>query len=123
MIPSRIIAVVATLLVLINEGAKAQTPAGRFEKEIAAYEAADRAMPPQPGGIVFTGASGIRMWRTLAEEFAGLPVINRGFGGSDTISIVILSEGMDSAEVGHAQTSKENRSARSRSRASRPLQK
>ena len=57
---------------------------GRFEKEIAAFEAAELAKPSPPGGIVFTGASGIRMWRTLAEDFAGLPVINRAFGGSYT---------------------------------------
>ena len=82
MTPLRLIAVVAALLVCINTGANAQTPAGRFEKEIAAFEAADRANPPQSGGIVFTGASGIRMWKTLAEDFAGLAVINRGFGGS-----------------------------------------
>jgi lysophospholipase L1-like esterase len=60
---------------------------GRFEKEIAAFEAAERAKPSQPGGIVFTGASGIRMWRTLAEDFPGLPVINRGFGGSYTAEL------------------------------------
>lgn len=59
----------------------------RFEKEVAAFEAADRANPPKPGGIVFTGASGIRMWRTLAEDFAGQPVINRGFGASYTAEL------------------------------------
>ncbi len=54
----------------------------RFEKDIAAYELADKANPPAPGGILFTGASGIRMWTTLAQDFPGLPVLNRGFGGS-----------------------------------------
>ena len=92
MTPSRLIAVVAALLVFNNVGANAQTPAGRFEKEIAAFEAADRAKPPQPGGIVFTGASGIRMWRTLAEDFAGLPVINRGFGGSYTADLSLYAD-------------------------------
>jgi len=57
MTPLHRIAVAATLLVFINTGASAQSPAGRFEKEIAAFEAADRAKAPQPGGIVFTGAS------------------------------------------------------------------
>ena len=38
--------------------------------------------PPAPGGIVFVGSSTIRLWTTLAEDFAGLPVLNRGFGGS-----------------------------------------
>jgi lysophospholipase L1-like esterase len=57
-------------------------PANRFEKEIAAFEQADKANPPALGGILFTGASGIRLWKTLAEDFPGLPVLNRGFGGS-----------------------------------------
>ncbi len=69
----------------------AQEPKGaapRFEKEIAAFEAAERAHPSPPGGIVFTGASGIRLWKDLAADFAGLPVINRGFGGSYTSELI-----------------------------------
>ena len=88
MTSSRLITLAATLLVFISTGASAQPPTGRFEKEIAAFEAADRAKPPQPGGIVFTGASGISMWKTLAEDLAGLPVINRGFGGSYTADLI-----------------------------------
>lgn len=54
----------------------------RWEAEIAAFEAQDRVSPPPTGGIVFTGSSSIRLWATLATDFPGLPVINRGFGGS-----------------------------------------
>ncbi len=60
----------------------------RYEKEVLAYEAADRARPPATGGILFTGASGIRLWKTLAEDFSGLPVLNRGFGGSTTAELI-----------------------------------
>jgi lysophospholipase L1-like esterase len=59
----------------------AASPA-RWEADIAAFEAQDRESPPPTGGIVFTGSSSIRMWTTLAEDFPDLPVINRGFGGS-----------------------------------------
>ena len=55
----------------------------RWEKEIAAFEAADRTEMPASGGILFTGSSTIRLWKTLASDFPGLPVINRGFGGSE----------------------------------------
>jgi lysophospholipase L1-like esterase len=65
----------AALLLLL------QAAPDRWEKEIAAYEAQDKASPPAPGGIVFVGSSTIRLWKT-AEAFPGLPVINRGFGGS-----------------------------------------
>jgi lysophospholipase L1-like esterase len=42
----------------------------------------DRDAPPTPGGVVFVGSSSIRGWRSLAADMAGLPVVQRGFGGS-----------------------------------------
>lgn len=59
----------------------------RFEAEIARFEATDRAAPPAPGGILFVGSSSIRRWETLAADFPGLPVINRGFGGSTLFEV------------------------------------
>ena len=73
--------------------ARAEPPADHpFEKEIAAYEAADKTNPPPQGAIVFTGASGIRLWKTLAQDFPGLTVINRGFGGSQLADSVWFAE-------------------------------
>lgn len=57
----------------------------RWEPAIAAYEKADLASPPAPGGIVFIGSSTILLWKTLAADFSGYPVINRGFGGSQIV--------------------------------------
>ncbi len=57
----------------------------KWEKEIAAYEAADRKDPPPKGAILFTGASTIRRWTTLATDFPNNKVLNRGFGGSETV--------------------------------------
>ena len=54
----------------------------RSETEIRRFEESDRAAPPATGGIVFVGSSSIRMWRSLESDFPGLPVLNRGFGGS-----------------------------------------
>ena len=56
--------------------------ANKFEKEIQAFETADKMNPPPQGAILFTGASGIKRWTTLAQDFPDLKVINRGFGGS-----------------------------------------
>jgi lysophospholipase L1-like esterase len=53
-----------------------------FADEIAAFEAADRMAMPASGGVLFLGSSSIRFWSTLVEDFPGVPVINRGFGGS-----------------------------------------
>ena len=60
----------------------------RFEKVIQSYEADDKENPIKEGGIVFTGSSSIRLWKSLKEDMKPLPVHNRGFGGS-TIPEVI----------------------------------
>jgi len=59
-----------------------------FEKEILAFEAADRTNPPPAGGVLFIGSSSIRLWKTLAEDFPKHRVLNRGFGGSQIIDSV-----------------------------------
>jgi lysophospholipase L1-like esterase/PAS domain-containing protein len=56
-------------------------PPVRWEEEIAAFDARDRESPPQEGGICLLGSSNIRMWTTLADDFPGLNVVNRGVGG------------------------------------------
>jgi lysophospholipase L1-like esterase len=57
----------------------------RWEKAIAAMEAADQANPPPKGGVLFIGSSTIRGWKTLARDFPDHQVINRGFGGSQIV--------------------------------------
>ncbi|HEX9952421.1 MAG TPA: GDSL-type esterase/lipase family protein [Rubricoccaceae bacterium] len=57
------------------------TAAG-FAPDIAAFEAADRAAPPAPGGVLFLGSSSFRIWPDLAADFPGVPVLNRAFGGA-----------------------------------------
>jgi lysophospholipase L1-like esterase len=54
----------------------------KWEKEIAAFEEADRRDPPKKGGVLFIGSSTIKRWTTLAQDFPDHHVINRGFGGS-----------------------------------------
>jgi lysophospholipase L1-like esterase len=58
-----------------------------FERQIAAFEKADRLNPPKAGVIVFTGSSSIRFWDTLANDMKPLDVINRGFGGSQIAQV------------------------------------
>ena len=58
---------------------------GKWEKEVAAYEAADRQKPPPKGGVLFIGSSTIRLWKTLAADFPDQKVINRGFGGTEIV--------------------------------------
>lgn len=51
--------------------------------DMAAFAKADASHPPPRGGIEFIGSSSIRMWDTLATDFPGQKVFNRGFGGSE----------------------------------------
>ena len=77
---------------LVTWGSPAvQAQPDRWEKEIAAFERADEAGAPAPGGIVFVGSSSIRLW-DLARWFPGLPVTNRGFGGSEIADAVHHAE-------------------------------
>lgn len=50
--------------------------------DMARFATEDARRPPPLHPIVFTGSSSVRMWQTLAEDFPGKPVLNRGFGGS-----------------------------------------
>ena len=59
------------------------TGSEKWEKDIAAFEQADREHTPEKGAILFIGSSSIRMWKTLAEDFPQHRVLNRGFGGSE----------------------------------------
>lgn len=87
------------LLLLLLTGCKSTPPnslathsSARWEKDIAAFEASDLTNPPPKGCIVFVGSSSIRLWTTLAADFPGFPVVNRGFGGSQLADSVNLAE-------------------------------
>jgi len=57
----------------------------KWEHEISAYEKADATHPPPKGAVEFVGSSTIRLWQSLAQDFPGQPVCNRGFGGSEVV--------------------------------------
>ena len=60
----------------------------RYAKEIAAFEAADRAAPPAPGQVALAGASSLRMWSSAPSDFAPYPILNRGFGGAFSTEVL-----------------------------------
>lgn len=59
-----------------------QPPPSQWAPEMAAFAAADKQQPPPKDGVLFIGSSSIHAWTSLAQDFPGVPVINRGFGGS-----------------------------------------
>src|SRR5258708_6485384 len=64
----------------------------KWEKEITAFEAGDKTNLPPKDCIVFVGSSSIRFWSTLKNDFEGLPVVNRGFGGSELADAVNFAD-------------------------------
>jgi hypothetical protein len=70
------------LVVRVHAGADFNHHSAIWEKDIAAFERMDQTNPPPKGGIEFIGSSTIARWKTLAQDFPGQPVFNRGFGGS-----------------------------------------
>lgn len=78
----------AAALALSAGAAAAQTATvseadpARFAEQMAAFAEEDRVALRPACQIVFTGSSSIRFWKTLGQDLAPLPVLNRGFGGS-----------------------------------------
>lgn len=60
-----------------------------WSKDMAAFAAQDAATPSAPDCVLFLGSSSIRLWRTLKEDFPDLPVVNRGFGGSEIADALV----------------------------------
>lgn len=54
----------------------------QWKAELRAFRQQDSLQKPPKAPLLFYGSSSIRMWKTLATDFEGLPVLNRGFGGS-----------------------------------------
>ena len=68
-----------------------QPPEARWEKDIRAFEAADKTNPPPQHAVLFIGSSSIKRWAEVAQAFPGHKVLNRGFGGSqlsDSVAFV-----------------------------------
>ncbi|MBL9188812.1 MAG: hypothetical protein JNK23_15115 [Opitutaceae bacterium] len=64
----------------------------KWTAAIDKFTQAEAKQAPAPGGIVFVGSSSIVKWTILAEDFPGLPVINRGFGGSELADSVFYAD-------------------------------
>jgi len=86
--------------------ARAETPApagtaprdpAEWEPAIRAWEAEDARVRRMPGSVVFVGSSSIRLWTTLAEDFPGVALLNRGYGGSRAYDAVYFADRIVSA--------------------------
>lgn len=57
--------------------------------EMGNFAQADAAAPSSAGCVLFVGSSSIRLWATVQEDFPGVPVVNRGFGGSQVTDAIV----------------------------------
>lgn len=54
----------------------------QWKEELQAFSRQDSLQKPPTAPLLFYGSSSVRMWKTLATDFKGRPVLNRAFGGS-----------------------------------------
>lgn len=59
-----------------------------YDNDIRAFVVADSLHPPGAETTLFTGSSSIRMWDGIEDYFPGLPLSQRGFGGSTIDDLV-----------------------------------
>jgi len=65
------------------EVASGAVSSAQWARDMEDFAAQDAAHPPPRDAVLFIGSSSIRRWTTLAQDFPGTAVINRGFGGSE----------------------------------------
>ena len=54
-----------------------------FANEVKQFQHQDSLNFPKPGAALFIGSSSIRRWADMEQRFAGVPIINRGLGGTE----------------------------------------
>ncbi len=90
---SRLMKLTAILFVTLlffsaTNAQKSKTPVtDKWEPEIAAFEKLDQTEKYPDQSILFVGSSSIRLWSTLEDQMAPYPVIQRGFGGSNSPAV------------------------------------
>jgi GDSL-like Lipase/Acylhydrolase family len=66
----------------------------RWEKDVQAFEAADKASAPPKNAILFVGSSTIVRWKTLQQDYPAHPIVNRGFGGNEIVDSTHFADRM-----------------------------
>ena len=75
-------------LLFIAFSSFAQEDPNKWQNEINAFDKLNGGSPKQ-GGILFTGSSSIKFWKDPAKDFKNPQILNRGFGGSQIIDLII----------------------------------
>ena len=62
----------------------------QWDRDIAAFQAADRAQPPAAGAVLFIGSSSIRMWSSLAMDFPQVRTLNRTAAPRSSTAFIVV---------------------------------
>lgn len=65
-------------------------PSADWSQAMANFAQADAEQSSPPGTVLFVGSSSIRLWNSLAADFPDVPVLNRGFGGSQIADSLVF---------------------------------
>lgn len=60
----------------------------KWEKDITDFEKLDQTEKYADNALLFVGSSSIRLWSTIKDEMAPYPIIQRGFGGSNSPAVL-----------------------------------
>lgn len=88
---NRLTTLIFAILIFISAGIaqeKKAQPAGKWEGEISAFDKLNQTEKYPANSILFVGSSSIRLWSTLKEDMAPYPIIQRGFGGSNSPGVL-----------------------------------
>ena len=77
------------LLVTAAASATPRQPSTDWSQAMAEFAAQDAAAPSPEDCVLFVGSSSIRLWTTLGTDFPGVPAVNRGFGGSQIVDLLV----------------------------------
>jgi len=64
----------------------------RFERNVLAYEAADKTNPPPQNAILLAGDSQFFRWKTFEEDLPGYTIINRGIDSFQTSDLIYFTD-------------------------------
>ena len=80
--------ILSVMLAVVGSSHAAEPINPKWDEEIQGIEYRETEAPLAKGGILFTGSSSIQLWKTLAVDFPGVDLANRGFGGSQISDLI-----------------------------------
>ena len=63
-----------------------------FAEDIQKFRHADSVQPPAKHEILFVGSSSFTKWTDVQNYFPTYPIINRGFGGSTLLDVIMYAD-------------------------------